>query len=782
MKEKVNLRLKSLLKNIFKFFLSFSVTSLMIFFTSAFVTAIYFTSYVVKIATDPNESKLPYDLRAMKLNLTSFIYVPDENGGFKEYLSLHGTENRIWVDFNKIPGHMKSAIIAIEDKRFEKHSGVDWKRTFGAITSLFFGKKDAYGGSTLTQQTIKNLSEDSDVSLTRKIREIFRSLNMEKDYSKDEIMEAYLNVVNFGNGCRGVEAAAKAYFNIHIGECSLAKCAAIASITQNPSAFNPFILPKNNKTRREVILKAMLEQKRINSEEYKNAMEESEHMGFFDEKRYEDSDSNSNLIYNWYVEALINEVTRDLSKQLGIGIHFAKDMIFNQGLKIYSAMNEGIQFKAETVFSDASKEGPDNLERAFFMIDPLTGRVLATVGSERPKDTNLVFDRANSAVRQPGSSIKPVFYSLSIEKKRLNFSSLLSNDPVPNYFGPGKPGPKNWSSADEKMSSVLLPYAIEHSMNVPSVRNMLDLTPAVACDFLKELGMVHVSDADKNLSIALGGFEQGVTVREMASFFTMFASGGILKEPCTYYFVVNNKGEELLTFTKKSTKQVISSSTATIMNRLLRLAIIGPNSLAKKVDIPGREVIGKTGSTDSNKDYWFVGATPLAVAGIWCGYDNPKETNVNDRELSKDIWKKIMTDYLKDKDNVNYPFDGDIVKAPFCTTSGKLASSPSCNVGPYPGYYSKENLPGLCDVHGGRIHREESNFESDSSSSENHNSPNNVLPIENNERSNSQNDSSSSQSSQNSNSPNQSSQEEQGSSDHQNSEQNNSTETHQASE
>ena len=262
-------------------------------------------SYVIGIANEP----LGIDLEAKSLNLTSFIYCENpETGKFEEYQTLYDTENRVWVDFDEIPKAMKDAIIAIEDKRFEEHNGVDWIRTGGAVLSLFTGQ-DSYGGSTITQQLIKNVTLDNDVSLTRKIREIFRALKLEDEYNKDQILEAYLNVVNFGNNCQGVQAAAKLYFNKDIADCSIAECAAIAGITQNPSLWNPLVYPENNKERREDVLYEMYNQGKITEAEYNDALEESENMEFvgFQYSDEDEDDETDTQQWNWYIDVICAE-------------------------------------------------------------------------------------------------------------------------------------------------------------------------------------------------------------------------------------------------------------------------------------------------------------------------------------------------------------------------------------------------------------------------------------------------------------------------------------------
>ena len=236
---------------------------LLTLFTVCMITGIIVSFSVVSFIYSMKDESIDYDLHKLKLNYTSFIYVNgegDDPNNPVEYQALYSGENRVWVDFSEIPEYMKDAIICIEDKRFEEHHGVDWIRTGGAILNLFTGNGDMYGGSTLTQQLIKNLTGDNDVSLTRKVKEIFRALNLEKKYTKDEILCAYLNVVNFGSGCNGVQAAANLYFGKDIQDCDLAECAAIAGITQNPYKYTPLLHPEANKERQQTVLTEMYNQ------------------------------------------------------------------------------------------------------------------------------------------------------------------------------------------------------------------------------------------------------------------------------------------------------------------------------------------------------------------------------------------------------------------------------------------------------------------------------------------------------------------------------------------
>lgn len=662
-----------------------------IFFINIFVAAGVFTYFLFSI----KENTAAYDMRASKLNLTSFIYVKDENGNFKEYERVYDIENRVWVNFNEIPKNMKNAIIAIEDKRFFDHRGVDWKRTSSAAVNLLIGRR-SYGGSTLTQQLVKNLTEENEPSITRKVKEIFRATSFEREYSKDEILEAYLNVVNFGSGCRGVQSAANRYFNKKIQDCSVAECATIAGITQNPTAFNPFFHPEANRKRRETVISEMFSQGKISKTEFDEAMRESESMKF---KRNDSEDEDSSVpVRNWYVEAMFNDIINDLSAKYKIGKDTASEMLFTQGLQIYSAMDEKAQNIAESVISDGSLMPPDKKIEVGYTMMGFDGRILASVGSREKKTGNLWFDRANNARRQPGSSIKPIaVYAPAIDLGICNYSSIIPDQPIDNFYGAGKPGPNNWYGGYK--GNVTLQWAIQQSANAPAAQVLSRLTCAKSYDFLtKKLGFQSIGDEDRfNMSgLAMGGFTHGVTVKEMTAAFQIFGNGGIYNKPFTYFYVKDRNGNTILDNTNKIGTRAISEDTATIMNRLLREVVT--QGTGKGVDIAGFEVVGKTGSTNDDKDSWFVGETPLAVAGIWTGYDSPRRLpNIS---FSKKIWKTIMEKYVSGKAPASYKLSEKVQTAAYCAETGMIAVPgvcPSC----VQGYFKSSDVPKMCTRHTG---------------------------------------------------------------------------------
>lgn len=668
-------------------------------FTILVITGIIVTVSLAAFVYSLKDSSVNLDLQKLKLNYTTFIYVNGVNDDTTkpiQYTSLYSDENRIWVDSDKIPKNMKNAIVAIEDKRFWEHNGVDWKRTFSAAANLFNllkSNSSGYGGSTITQQLIKNLTGDDEVSLTRKVKEIFRAMNLEKKYSKDEILTAYLNVVNFGSGCNGVEAAANNYFNKSIKDCDVAQCAAIAGITQNPTAYNPLLHPEANKKRQQTVLTAMHDQGKITDSDYKAAMTESEHMKFAAKKK--ESVVDESTVWNWYTDAMFEDVKQGLMKAYNCSNERAVDMIYHGGLKIYSAMNTNLQNIAETAFTDNTTfpASYPNLQGGYLAMD-YSGRVMAIVGQRGKKTQNRMWNNATVAKRQPGSSIKPLAdYGPAINMGKINYSSLLSDQPLPNWKS-GKPGPNDWDG--KYHGNVTVEYALEQSWNVPAVQLCKTITPTLSLNFMRQkLGFTSLEDSDNTLAMAIGGVKYGVTVEEMTAGYQMFGNGGKYYKPYTYYYVTDHDGNVISGMDNRIEvpTQAISSSAATIMNKLLTNVMV--KGTGRQANISGWQTFGKTGTTDDNKDSWFVGGTPYAVAGVWTGYMTPKEVGDYQASYAKKIWKTIMTKYLADKADKTFKFDSNVVSAVFCKQTGLLAAPGVCTDTGV-GWYDKNNMPAVC--------------------------------------------------------------------------------------
>lgn len=646
---------------------------------------VYVNSYM-------NES-LDIDLHNLKLSYTSFIYTTDANGKVKKAHTLYGGDNnRVWVDFDKIPQTMKDAMVAIEDKRFYEHEGVDWTRTLGAVTALGSGS-GSFGGSTITQQLIKNLTGDNQVSINRKVKEIFRAQNLEKKYTKDEILEAYLNVVNYGAGTKGVEAAANLYFNKSISKCDIAECAAIAGITQNPYQYNPLVFPEENKERQQTVIQAMYDQKKITKEEYEEAMEKSENMKFYG--KINGKAVGEAAIFDWYTEAVISDVMEDLKELYNCSTEEASNMIYYNGLKIYSAVDTDLQKQAQKIFDTSSILANDpELEAGFYMMD-YSGRALAIIGSTSEKTGNRWMSNATDATRQVGSTMKPIsVYTPAMENGFIGYSSTLSDDPIPNYFADGTPGPNNWYSGSRGNMPVY--KALEISANRPAANLCKTITPQLSYQFMTEkLHITSLTEEDgmSISSMALGGMTNGLTVKEMTAAFQIFGNDGKYYEPYTYYYVEDNEGNVILDNRNKQGEQAVSAGVAQVMNKVLQGVIYGSEGTWYYDTIDGWTMYGKTGTTDSDKDSWFVGGTPLAVAGIWTGYSEPSTIYGSSLNAAKDLWLQVMKAYVAGKEVKEFNFD-DITQASLCTSTGKIAAS---GCGSETGWVPKDRLNIYCD-------------------------------------------------------------------------------------
>lgn len=670
----------------------FFFTIFMVLVFAGGIVGISLSIYVAKIAAEPTG----INLRAKSINQTSFIYVKNKKGKYQKYKSLYSSENRVWVNFNDIPDNMKKAQVAIEDKRFFDHHGVDMNRTFGAILHLTSGDS-SYGGSTLTQQLIKNISDDNEVSLNRKLREIIKALKLETEYTKDEILEAYLNVVNYGSNCQGVQSAANLYFGKDIQKCSLAECAAIAGITQNPSKYNPLYHPENNKKRRDLVLNEMYDQKIITKEVYDQAMKESDKMKFVGFKKSNKKNIGSK-IQNWYMDELQRDLQSDLATYYNISEKAASNKIFTEGLKIYSAMDQETQTYLENAAKNINTSYDDGMQCAATLIG-MDGAVIATTGSSQEKTKNLVFDRATQSALQPGSSIKPVVvYSYAIERGKLTYSSVVKDEPLPKYKvvnGQYVAGPNNWYRSYK--GGMLLPDAIEWSANATAAQVMNMITPQAAYNQVVTLqGFEHLDIKDRTNvgGLSIGGLTGGVTVREMAAAFTYMGNGGKYFKPFTYYYVTDSEGNVIIDNRDVIPKTSYSPSTAYIMNRLLHYNMTYcAHTNAHYARVEGWDIIGKTGTTDADKDSWYCGLSPYASMAVWTGFDKPRTISGTGQRTATTLFGDVMGHYLEGKKKKEYTKPSTIIKANYSSSSGTVYNVKNATDGRYVGYYTEKHLP-----------------------------------------------------------------------------------------
>ena len=656
------------------------------------------------------DATMDEDLNDLKLNFTTTIYSKDTDGKWVEYQRLHGTYNRIWVPYDKkaaqandenyegIPEKLVNAFVAIEDKRFRQHDGIDWKRTVSAFLNLLKGSK-SYGGSTITQQLVKNLTNDNSKRVSRKVREIMRARYLEGHYSKDTIIECYLNTIAMGHGIYGVEVASNYYFDKSVKDLTLSECAALAAITKSPSSYAPDTKPDANKTRRITVLHEMLSQNYITQEEYDTAKNE-------ELKLVASKDVlNESEVNNYFVDALIVQVTKDLAKKYNYDEAHAANLFYSGGYKIYSTIDPKIQAQIDAVYTNSKAYGitgkdGNTLQGSITVMD-YKGHVQGLSGGIGEKTTNLGisgFNRATDAKRQPGSTIKPISaYALAIENGLINYSSIV-DDKATNYKGYKGWTPKNWYNSYR--GNVTVEYALEVSMNTIPVQLINELGTQTSFGFLtQKLGISTLTDEDINLSpLGMGGTNGGICTLQSASAFAIFGNGGIYYKPTLYYSVYDQHDNEVLN-AEPSPEVVISEDTATVMNHLLQNVVYGGSGTGKSAAgfVPNMKIFAKTGTSNDVNDLWFVGGTPYYVASCWCGYDTLQK--ISSSSIARTMWGAVMSKVHSNLPVKEFADSEYAVRRYYCTETGKLATDACTSV--KIGWYKKNYVPDVCKTHGG---------------------------------------------------------------------------------
>ncbi|MCD8353482.1 MAG: PBP1A family penicillin-binding protein [Clostridiales bacterium] len=705
---------RSPVKTFFKWFGLVFGTLVLIGATTVAILCCYGAAYIQDTIL-PEVANSNVTLLASSTDLSSVVYYYDEDSDSYETLeTLYASENREWISYEDIPENLLNATVAIEDKRFYQHNGVDWKRTAAAVVYMFTGQS-IQGGSTITQQLIKNLTQQDEVTVRRKVVEIFEALEYEKTHTKQEILEWYLNEIYLGRGCYGVKTAAQKYFGKDVEDLDLAECAALISITNNPSLYDPYNHPENNLSRRTLVLEQMCEQGYITEEERDAAI--AEELVFTTGSSDSDDSSASGDYYSWYTDAVIKQVISDLVDVYGYDESVANQMVFSGGLKIYSCLDPDIQADVDEIYTNTENvsgmesSSGDQLQSAITVVDNETGAVVALAGGVGEKVGNRIWNRATDTVRQPGSSIKP----LSAYSQALENGDILPNTIVEDSaFEDG--WPKN--SHGGYIGDVDVMYAVAQSLNTVAVKVLDMVGTRNSYNFLTEKfqlsslvdnyvgtsGKVY-SDVDYS-PLALGGLTNGVSTYEMAAAYSTFSRGGEYISPYLYTAVVNSEGEVLLqtegysvdvdsdgsvTVTGQGTGDVIlSTSTCFYMTEMLEAVVTEGTGTNAAID--GMSVAGKTGTTDDDYDRWFVGYTPYYTAAVWTGYDSASKIN-SSTNPAVILWQQVMS--LVSSGQADIGFNEDMVSTAvtYCTKCGGTATSKSSSTrtalflsGDEPGY------------------------------------------------------------------------------------------------
>lgn len=614
--------------------------------------------------------------------------------------SLGSDKKKKTISTEQIPDNLKNAYISIEDERFYSHHGIDFRRTSAAIVSyiIHFGKS-SFGGSTITQQLIKNLTGDSDDSITRKVNEWWRAFWLETFTSKDKILTGYLNAIYVGPNVYGVEAGSEYYFNKSVDNLSLAECAFLAGITNSPNSYNPFSESTNNsekiKKRTSLVLSKMKELGYISESDYSSAISELEAGLKFNKSTTLESDDG---VYSYHTDALISELTKEFADKYKISEKFASNYFELAGATIYSTQDSSIQKEIETEFAKtkyslASKNGGNSSQAAMVLIDHSTGRVLGCAGGLGKKTTSRPLNRATQSIRQTGSAMKPLAILVpAIDKKIITCASIY-DDTEQDFDGGYHPTDYNKS-----LGNITVRRAVESSQNIPFVRIMQELKPSTSIKYMKKMGITTLTKGDESLALSLGGLEKGISPLEMAGGYSTIANDGVYIEP-TFYTSVKRRNDKVLIKSKQKKKRVFSKEVAYVLKKLLQQPVDGSAGTATYCKISGVDVAAKTGTTDENYDRWLCGFTPYYTAVCWFGFDINESINFNNRNPAGLIWANVMSRVHAGLQSAQFEQPKNVISAKICSDSGMRATTSCSNT--YVEYFLKGTVPNSCTLHSG---------------------------------------------------------------------------------
>ena len=600
-------------------------------------------------------------------NLSTIFLDKDGNEAGK----IFNGQNRTAVSLNDISKYLPEAFVAIEDERFYQHRGVDVKRTIGAVINYIIPGKKQYGGSTITQQLIKNVTRDDDISKSRKIREIWRALMLETKLSKDQILELYLNTVYFNKSAYGVEAASNTYFDKYSKDLTLAESAIIAGITQNPSKYDPIKNFDASKQRQETVLAKMKD------------------VGYIDEEQYEQAIKEKIILKNgiikkeakqsYFIDAVCKDIIRDLQEKKNISKAAAQKMLFSDGLKVYTTMDAKVQEALDEAFADNSKVykrfngNSVKPQGAMIIIEYRTGGILGIAGGRGEKTGVMTFDIATDGIRQSGSSIKPLsVYGPALDAGLITAATVIDDSPVSMKLPDGKWwSPNNDNNRFGGLTTIR--KGLQNSTNVVAVKTWQKLGAEASYDFIRNIGITTLTNVDKNspAALALGGQTRGVSPIEMAAAYGAIANGGYYIKPITYTRVEDRNGKVILE-KRPDAKKVMDERAAYILTNMLKDVV--SYGTGKSAQLSDAVAAGKTGTTSENMDRWFVGYTPYYVGATWFGYDPEKRTIPGNTNYAAKLWQMVMEKAHRGLEKKDFLEPAGIIRQEICTESGQLAT------------------------------------------------------------------------------------------------------------
>ena len=687
------------------------------------------------------------NLEDLELDKTSFIYYVDGEGEIQILQQIYSTTDRQWVYYEDIPEDLINACVAMEDKRFFEHQGVDWITTAKACLSMFFGGSE-FGGSTITQQFIKNYYGDDSVTVQRKVMEIFRAIAMEKTYDKEVILEWYMNTVYFGEGCFGVKSAAANYFGKELQDMNTAELASLIGITNNPSLYRPYRTSldngglngaERNRVRQLNILDQMLEQGYLTNETYAQAVsyEMVFKRGINAEDRWAKCDNTecgyqgavrtliseesivgnivyscpecneqitvttdaSQSVYSWYVDEVIDQVARELALADGveewtteISINY-RNKLGRGGYHIYTPYDADVQAAVDAVYTDLKQiptvQSGQQLQSGITIVDNSTGDIVAMAGGVGEKTEFDAFNRATDATLQIGSAIKPLtIYARAFDLGIITPATVM--DDLPLMYNDDKPWPRNDNRQYNYSRTIW--KGIVSSINAVAVNTLDRLSLQGSYDFAKnQFGLStltdnHVTSSGSILTdvayaaLGLGALTDGVSVRDVTCAYATFANGGTYREGRVWTKVYDSYGSLVLN-NEQDSRTILGEKAVNYMNYCLDSGVAsGTGWAADMYDALGMDVAGKTGSTSSDQDRYFVGFTGYYTAAVWCGFDIPEQIILegNYSNPACRLWRKVMIQLHQNLETIPLYDDSNMVQVTICLDSGKLATE-ACN-------------------------------------------------------------------------------------------------------
>ncbi|MBR2327784.1 MAG: penicillin-binding protein [Clostridia bacterium] len=660
--------------------------------------------------------------KTLNMKATTYIYAYDEElGTYVELESLFVSEDRQWISFDDIPELFKQATIAIEDERFYEHEGVDWPRFILATANSFLNFRSRFGASTITMQLVKNVTGANETTAIRKAKEVFNATYIEKIYEKEDILELYLNYINYGGQIQGIMSASRFYFGKDPSQLSLIEVASIVGITNNPSMYNPYYADNReaNLERAKLIVDQMYRLEMITEEQYNEAKATTE-LSFAFTTVNESADKS---VQSYYVDTVIDVILKDLRKTYGVSSAVATRMLYQGGYKIYIPMDITVQnimdgyyenrdnFPKNTA-TDAVTGEIEYLESAMIIMNYNNGDVLGVVGGIGEKELDRGFNRATSAFRQVGSVIKPIaVFAPGVELNAADGHSALND--LPN----SKEG--NWpvNFIDYYRGIMPLRRALAMSLNGPTVDLAEQIGPQASFDFLyNKCGVKNLVGTgaanDVSLSLSLGGVTNGLTVTEICAAYQIFPNNGVYNEPRFYTSVVDGLGNVVLDNPVRSTIALSEQSAFIMRDLLYELVYNGYSSQSRFSTSNGVKITcyGKTGTSAHDHDFWFCGFTSEFLGAVWMGFDSNARIDSGESGQAAAFWSRVMRSIYDAKGLGDGEFSKPtgVTEVEYCKYSGKIATD-ICKLDPrntekdpviMKSWVKEENVPTEeCDVH-----------------------------------------------------------------------------------